>query len=130
MQQPYNHNSFSKISKPSTALHSRSVLKNIKNFLCKKKIVNNHSIPSMHAERQITHLSLKHFFTLYPSLSPYSQTESQTEGRIHSLHVGWRNFFFQLWFCVSFTVLAGNRFWFTYLPMLLNKLFYELIFFK
>jgi hypothetical protein len=28
-------------------------LKNIKNFLCKQKIVNNCSIPSMHAERKL-----------------------------------------------------------------------------
>ncbi len=44
--------------------------------------MNNCSIPSMHAERQITNLSVKHSFTLYPSLSPYWQTESQTEKRI------------------------------------------------
>ncbi len=67
--------------------------KNIENFLCKQKIVNNCSIPSMHAERQITNLSVKHSFTLYPSLSPYSQKELQTEEQIHSLRVGWRNFF-------------------------------------
>jgi hypothetical protein len=47
----------------------------------------------MHAERQITDLSVKHSFTLYPSISPYLQTESRTEERIHSLHVGWRIFF-------------------------------------
>ncbi len=34
-QQPYNHDSFSKISRPSTASQSRSFLKNIENFLCK-----------------------------------------------------------------------------------------------
>jgi hypothetical protein len=41
--------------------------------------VNNRSIPSMPAKRQITNLSVKHSFTLYPSLSPYGRTESQTE---------------------------------------------------
>ncbi len=35
----------------------------------------------------------KHSFTLYPSLSPYRQTELQTEKQIHSLRVGWRNLF-------------------------------------
>ncbi len=40
--QPYSNNRFSK---------------NIENFLCKQKIVNNCSIPSTHAERQITDLS-------------------------------------------------------------------------
>jgi hypothetical protein len=48
----------------------------------------------MHAERQITDLSVKHSFTLYPSLSPYGQTELQTEWWIHSLRMGWRNLFF------------------------------------
>ncbi len=55
--------------------------------------MNNHSIPSTHAERQITDLSVKHSFNQYPSLSPYSQTESLTEEQIHSLRVGWRNLF-------------------------------------
>jgi hypothetical protein len=41
--------------------------------------VNNCNIPSTHTERQITNLSVKHSFTLYPSLSPYRQTESRTE---------------------------------------------------
>ncbi len=49
--------------------------KNIKNFLCKWKLENNRSNPSMHAKRQITNVSLKHSFTLYPSLSPYGRTE-------------------------------------------------------
>jgi hypothetical protein len=30
---------------------------------------------------------------LLHSLSPYGRTEIRTEKRIHSLHVGWRNFF-------------------------------------
>ncbi len=62
--------------------------------------MNNRSIPSTHAERQITDLSVKHSFTLYPSLSPYSQMDLWTEGRIHSLRMGWRNFFSSC--CVSF----------------------------
>ncbi len=33
-------------------------------------------------------------FTLHPSLSPYSRTELGTEKQIHSLHMGWRNFFY------------------------------------
>ncbi len=35
-------------------LQSQSFLKNIENFLCKYKLVTNHSIPSTHAERKIT----------------------------------------------------------------------------
>ncbi len=50
------------------------VSKNIKNFLGKQKLVDNHSIPSMHAERKITVHSHKHSFTPYPFLSPYSRT--------------------------------------------------------
>ncbi len=60
--------------------------KNIENFLCKYKTVNNHIIPSTHAERKVTNLSVRHSFTLYPSPSPYSQTELQMEERINP---GW-----------------------------------------
>jgi hypothetical protein len=51
--------------------------------------VNNHSIPSMQAERQITDLSVKHSFTLYPSLSPYSGTELRMEKQINPAWLGW-----------------------------------------
>jgi hypothetical protein len=98
--QPYSHNRFSN---------------NIKNFLCKWKLENNRSIPSTHAERQITNLSVKHSFTLYLSLSPYRQTESRTEKQIHSLCVGWRIFFLQLCCCVSFWFWWEIGFGFTYL---------------
>jgi hypothetical protein len=37
------------------------------------------SIPSKNADRKITDLSGKHSFTHYPSLSPYSQTDRQTD---------------------------------------------------
>ncbi len=78
----------------STTLQSWSFLKNIKNFLCKKILVNNCSIPSTHAERKITVRSHKHSFTPYPSLSPYWPTEWQTDrDQIHLLHMGWRNLF-------------------------------------
>ncbi len=88
--------------------------KNIKNFLCKQKIVNNHSIPSMHVERQITNLSVKHSFTLYPSLNPYRWTESRTEKQIHLLCMGWVEPFFQLCCCVSFWFWREIGFGFTY----------------
>jgi hypothetical protein len=68
--------------------------------------VNNRSIPSTHAERQITDLSVKHSFTLYPSLSPCSQTESWTEERIHLLRIGWRNFFSS---CAVVSVFGSGR---------------------
>jgi hypothetical protein len=64
-------------------------------------------------KRKITIRSHKHSFTLYPSLSPYSRTELQTEEQIHLLRVGWRNFFsscavvvsvFQFWQEIGFGV--------------------------
>jgi hypothetical protein len=68
--------------------------------------VNNCSIPLSHTERQITNLSVKHSFTLYPSLSPYGRTESRTEEQIHLLHVGWRNFFSS---CAVVSVFGSGR---------------------
>ncbi len=53
------------------------------------------------------------------SLSPYSQTESQTESQIHLLRVGWRSLFSSC-AVVSVYVLAGNRFWFYILLMYLE----------
>jgi hypothetical protein len=41
--------------------------------------VNNHSIPSTHAERKITTLSGKHAFTPHPSVSPFRQTDRMTD---------------------------------------------------
>ncbi len=70
--------------------------------------MNNRSIPSTHTERKITELSYYHSFTPYPSLSPYIQTEWLTEERIHSLRIGWRNFF-QLCCCVRFLVSGGKK---------------------
>ena len=46
--------------------------------------------------------------------------ELQTEEQIHSLHVGWRNFFPVVVLC-QFLVLAGNRFWFYILMYLEYK---------
>ncbi len=111
MQQPYNHDSFSKILRPSTALQSQLFLRKYRELSMQVEIVNNHSIPSMNIEKQITNLSVKHSFTLYPSLSPYWQTESRTEKQIHLLRVGWRNFFPVVLLCQCL-VLVGNWFWF------------------
>ncbi len=70
-------------------------------------------------KRKLTACSHKHSFTPYPSLSPYWRTELRTEERIHSLHVGWRNFFSS--YVCQFVVLAGNRFWFYILMYLEYK---------
>ncbi len=113
----------------STTIQSRSFLENIKNFLCKWKLVNNRSIPSTHAERKITVCSHKHSFTSYPSLSPYRWTERQTENE-YTCFVWAGGTFFQLCCCVSFLFWQEIGFGFTYLRTLLNKLFTNLYFYN
>ncbi len=93
--QPYSHDCCSK---------------NIENFLCKQKLVNSRSIPSMHAERKITDHSHKHFFTPYPSLSPDWQTDRQRDKYSCCAWAG-GTFFPDVVLC-PFLVLAGNSFWF------------------
>ncbi len=41
--------------------------------------MNNRSIPSTHDERKITVHPHKHSLSLYPSLSPYLQTDRKTD---------------------------------------------------
>jgi hypothetical protein len=65
----------------------------------------------MHAETKITVRSHKYSFTLYPSLSPYSQTDGITDRETNTLAARELEDFLQLCCCVSFLVLAGNRFW-------------------
>ncbi len=103
----------------SANIHSpfcgRLFLKNIKNFLCKYNILNNHIIPSTHVERKITVCSHKHSFTLYPCLSPYRQTDKQTEREMNTLAIrGMEELFFQLCCCVSFLFWREIGFGFTY----------------
>jgi hypothetical protein len=47
--------------------------------------VDNHSIPSTHADRKITNRSHKHSFTPYPSLGPYSATDGITDREMNTL---------------------------------------------
>ncbi len=79
--------------------------------------MNNRSIPSTHTERQITDLSVKHSFTLYPSFSPYSQTESLTDRGTNTLAArGLEELFFSYAYsCVSFWFWREIGFGFTYL---------------
>jgi hypothetical protein len=59
--------------------------------------VNNHSIPSTHAERKITVCSHKNSFTPYPSLSPYSPTDGMTDRGTNTLAVrGLEELFFSV----------------------------------
>ncbi len=116
---PYSHDCFSKISRTffvkklipyktyvwkdqlflalyvSTIIQSQLFLKNIKNFAWFPK---QYLLGFFILEKQLANildrglLFLCNTLLLY-SLSPYWQTESQTETQIHSLRVGWRNFF-------------------------------------
>ncbi len=90
-----------------TGLQSRSVLKNIKNFLCKQKLVNNCSIPSMHTKKK-NYRSFSQ--TLFYSIS-FSQP-LRMDGETNTLTVRGLEDFFQVVLLCQFLVLAGNRFWF------------------
>jgi hypothetical protein len=91
----------------STTIQSRSFLKNIKNFVWFPK---QYLLGFFILEKQLANITdrgflfLRHTLVLY-SLSPYRQTESQTESQIHLLHVGWRNLF-------SSCALCCVGFWF------------------
>ena len=134
---PYSHDHFSKISRTffvkklipyktyaqedqlflalygSTIIQSRLFLKNIENFVWFPK---QYLLSFFLLEKQLANIPDRGFLFLCNtlllfSLSPYSQTELQTESQIHSLCVGWRTFFTVVLLC-QFLVLAGNRFWF------------------
>ncbi len=104
-----------KILRPFPTFQLQSFLKNIENFLCKWKIVNNCFTPSMHAVRKIATLSDEHFFTLHPSLSPYGRTELQRNKYTCFAWAG--GTFSPVVLLCQFSVLAGNRFWFYILLM-------------
>ena len=89
----------------STIIQSRLFLKNIENFVWFPK---QYLLGFFILEKQLANildrgfLFLRNTLLLY-SLSPNSQTESQTESQIHSLCVGWRNLFSSCAVCcVSF----------------------------
>ncbi len=77
---------------------------------------------------KITIRSQKHSFTPYPSLSPYRWTEWLRPNKLAAC--GLEELFFQLCCCVSFLFWWEIGFGFTYLCTLLNKSFYELIFWR
>ncbi len=116
---PYSHDHFSKISRTffvkklipyktyiwedqlflalygSTIIQSWLFLKKIKNFVWFPK---QYLLGFFILEKQLANipdrgfLFLRNTLLLY-SLSPYWQTESQTETQIHLLRMGWRNLF-------------------------------------
>ena len=79
----------------STTIQSLLFLKNIENFFWFPK---QYLLGFLILEKQLANILDRGFLFLHNtlllySLCPYSQTESQTESQIHSLRVGWTNFF-------------------------------------
>jgi hypothetical protein len=138
--QPFNHNCFSKISRTlfdyQNNTHRVSLL--LRNnslifwtgFSCFSIILYYSTFLAI-LEKQLANildrgfLFLRNTLLLY-SLSPYSQTDRQTESQIHLLCMGWRNFFtlasrgledffLHLCCCVSFWFWRGIGSGFTYL---------------
>ncbi len=69
-----------------TALQSRSFLKNIENFLCKQKLVNNRSIPSTHAEKKLPFVLINTLLLDIPLLAfTDRQTDKQTDRQRNEL---------------------------------------------
>ena len=91
----------------STTIQSRFFLKNIENFVWFPK---QYLLSFFLLEKQLANildrgfLFLRNTLLLY-SLSPYRRMESQTEKWIHSLRVGWRNFFSS---CVAVSVFGSG----------------------
>ncbi len=113
--QPHNHDHFSKISRTLCTTRNWWII-----------VVFLQCMP----KRKITIHSHEHSFTPYPSLSPYWRTEWQTDRETNTLAArGLEELFVHLCCCVSFLFWLEINFGFTYLRTLLNKLFYELIFF-
>ncbi len=76
------------------------------------ELVNNCSIPSMHAERKITVCSHKQSFIPYASLSPYWRTNRITDRETNTLDARTlENFFSSCAVLSVFWFLVGNRFW-------------------
>ncbi len=119
-QIPYSHDRFSKILRTffvkkfiryktyvredqlflalygSTFIQSGLFLKNNENFVWFPK---QYLLGFFFLDKQLANIPDRGFLFLrntlfHFSLSPYSQTESQTEERIHLLHMGLRNFFY------------------------------------
>ncbi len=126
----------------STTLQSRSFLKNINNFLCKQKLVNNRSIPLRQQPQNhdtFSKIQLQSFLKNIESyLCKYKIVNNRSIPSTHAvrnspylsdtlaLH-GLEELFFQLCCCVSFWFWREIGFGFTYLRTLLNN-FLELMF--
>ncbi len=99
----------------STALQSRSFLKNIKIFCASRNLWIIVVFLQCTLKRKITFCSHKHSFTPCPSLSPYWQTDRMTDRGTNTLAThGLEEPFFQLCCCVSFLFWWEKGFGFTY----------------
>jgi hypothetical protein len=104
----------------STIIQSRLFLKNIENFVWFPK---QYLLGFFILAKQLANIPARGFLfhrntLLLYSVSPYSQTESQTETQIHSLLVGWRNFFSS---CAVMSVFgSGGKQFLVYILMYLE----------
>ncbi len=71
--------------------------------------MNNRNIPSNHAERKITVFSHKHSFTPYPSLSPYSQTDRNTDRETNTLAARGLEELFSICAVMSVFLVSGGK---------------------
>ena len=102
---------FSKITRPFPTFQLQSFLKNIKNFLCRQKIVNNRIIPSLQAIRKIT-IFLINTLLLYIPLLALTHGHNYRQ-RVKYTRYAWAGgTFLPVVLLCQFFVLAGNRFWF------------------
>ncbi len=93
----------------STTLQSRSFLKNIENFLCKWKLVNNRRIPSMHEKLPIF---LINTVLLHIPLLALTDGRNYGERNEYTCCAWAGGTFCPVVLLCQFLVLAGNRFWF------------------
>ncbi len=117
-QQPFNHDGFSKILRASTALQSRLFLKIIENFMCKQKLVNNCTIPSMHAEKKIPIILINTLLLHIPLLALTDRRNDRWRNEYYTRCAWAGGTFFPFVLLCQFLVLAGNRFWFYILTYL------------
>ncbi len=90
-------------------LQSQSFLKKIENFLCKQKLVNNHSIPSMHADRKIT-ICFRNTLLFHIPLLALTQPQMELQRNKYTCCASAGGTFFQLCCCVSFLISGGKQF--------------------
>ncbi len=86
--------------------------------------MNNRSIPSAHNERQITDLSVKHSFTLYPSLALKDGQNQVQKNKYTRCTWAGGTFLPVVLFC-QYLVLVGNRFWFYILHIYVLRVQYS-----